>query len=276
MTTCNHSHHSRCEFCDLKGRMNVAVDGNGDPKALRPEADNPSRRGMLRGTVATGVGALVSAGWVGNSMARGEGGKLGVRNHYYVPATDKTVHWGYFSKSLKPQVEVESGDFVTLETLTHHAGDDFERIIKGDPGAESVFFWDKSRKGVNRRGAGSMNGKLGAGDGQGVHISTGPVLIKGAEEGDVPRSANHRRDTAPFGESHSPGQELRQQRCSVVGLPLQRTDHGAEEARGHHDLPDRRTRRQELGAGGSTTSSGRRRPTRTESCTRRSTTRASS
>ena len=185
MTTCNHPHHLRCKFCDPKGNINVAVDGNGDPQALRPDADNPSRRGILRGAVVTGVGALASAGWVGSSMARGEGGKLGPRNHYYVPATDKTVHWGYFSKSLKPQVEVESGDFVTLETLTHHAGDDFERMIKGDPGAESVFFWDKSRKGVARRGAGPMNGKLGAGDGQGVHICTGPVYVKGAEEGDV-------------------------------------------------------------------------------------------
>jgi acetamidase/formamidase len=188
MTTCNHPHHSHCEFCDPLGRMNVSVDGNGDPQALRPQADNPSRRGMLRGAVATGVGAvgaLGGAGWVGNAMARGEGGKLGLRNHYYVPATDKTVHWGYFSKNLKPQVEIESGDFVTLETLTHHAGDDFDRMIKGDPGAESVFFWDKSRKGVDRRGAGPMNGKLGAGDGQGVHICTGPVLIKGAEEGDI-------------------------------------------------------------------------------------------
>ena len=95
MTTCNHPHHSRCEFCDPLGRMNVAVDGNGDPQALRPKANNPSRRGMLRGAVATGVGAvgaLAGAGWTGNSMARGEGGKLGMSNHYYVPANDKTVH----------------------------------------------------------------------------------------------------------------------------------------------------------------------------------------
>ena len=95
MTTCSHPHHSRCEFCDPLGRMNVAVDGNGDPQALRPQADNPSRRGMLRGAVATGVGAagaLASAGWAGNSMARGEGGKPGMSNHHYVPANDKTVH----------------------------------------------------------------------------------------------------------------------------------------------------------------------------------------
>ena len=48
----------------------------------------------------------------------------GTSNHYYIPATDKTVHWGYFSKLLKPLVEVNSGDFVTIEALTHHANDD--------------------------------------------------------------------------------------------------------------------------------------------------------
>ncbi len=114
--------------------------------------------------------------------------KRGTLSHYHVPATDKTVHWGYFSKALKPLVEVESGDFVTIETLTHHANDDAERMVKGDPGAESVFYWDKKRKGVNRRGAGPMDASLfgrGAGEGLGVHICTGPVAVKGAQPGDI-------------------------------------------------------------------------------------------
>src|SRR5262249_58747654 len=87
---------------------------------------------------------------------------------HYVPATDKTVHWGYFSKSLKPVVEIDSGDLVTVEALTHHANDDAERMVRGDPGAESVFYWDKTRKGVDRRGAGPMKPTLfgrGAGEG---------------------------------------------------------------------------------------------------------------
>lgn len=50
------------------------------------------------------------------------------------------MHWGYFSKLLKPQIKVESGDLVTIEVLTHHADDDAERMIKGDLGAESVFY----------------------------------------------------------------------------------------------------------------------------------------
>ncbi len=103
-----------------------------------------------------------------------------------MPANDKTVHWGYFSKLLKPLIEVSSGDFVTIEVLTHHANDDAERMVKGDPGAESVFYWDRQRKGVNRRGAGPMNPTLfgrGAGEGLGVHICTGPVAVKGAMPG---------------------------------------------------------------------------------------------
>src|SRR5258705_6869675 len=112
----------------------------------------------------------------------------GTRNHYFVPANDKTVHWGYFSKLLKPQVEVTSGDFVTIEVLTHHANDDAERMVKGDPGAESVFYWDKQKKAVDRRCAGPMNPTLfgpGAGEGLGVHICTGPVAVKEAEPGDI-------------------------------------------------------------------------------------------
>ena len=98
------------------------------------------------------------------------------------------MHWGYFSKNLKPLVEVESGDFVTLETLTHHAADDLERMVKFDPGAESVYSWDKTRKGVNRRGAGPMDASLfgrGAGGGLegnwGVHAVVKKSLFAGGE-----------------------------------------------------------------------------------------------
>jgi len=61
-------------------------------------------------------------------------------------------------------------------------------MVKGDPGLESVFLWTKEKKGVNRRGAGPMDASLfgrGAGEGLGVHICTGPVYVRGAEEGDV-------------------------------------------------------------------------------------------
>lgn len=108
--------------------------------------------------------------------------------HHFIPANNETVHWGYFSKGLKPQAVVNSGDFVTLETLTHHANDDAERMVMDDPGAESVFRWKKNDKGVDRRGAGPIDASIlgrGAGEGFGVHVLTGPVYVCGAEPGDV-------------------------------------------------------------------------------------------
>ena len=108
--------------------------------------------------------------------------------HHHIPANAETVHWGYFSKNLKPVLAVHSGDLVTIETLTHHANDDAERMIKGDPGAESVFGWTKDKKNVDRRGAGPMDASVygrGAGEGFGVHILTGPIYVCGAEPGDI-------------------------------------------------------------------------------------------
>ena len=60
--------------------------------------------------------------------------------HHNLPANSETVHWGYFSKSLAPRLVVSSGDVVTVETLTHHAGDDLERMVEGDPGASDRTF----------------------------------------------------------------------------------------------------------------------------------------
>jgi acetamidase/formamidase len=151
-----------------------------------PSPAEPARRRFLKGALLTAGGAV---GLAGAGAALSEPAAAQARaNHYYVPATDKTVHWGYFSKLLKPVVEIDSGDFVTIEALTHHANDDAERMVKGDPGLESVFRWDKTGKGVDRRGAGPMDASVfgrGAGEGFGVHIMTGPVAIRGAEPGDV-------------------------------------------------------------------------------------------
>ncbi|MDB5789209.1 MAG: AraC family transcriptional regulator [Caballeronia mineralivorans] len=109
-------------------------------------------------------------------------------HHHLLRATANTVHWGYFSHNLKPVLEVDSGDTVTIEALTQHASDDWERMVAGDPGAESVFHWTAERKNVNRRGAGPMDASIfgrGAGEGFGVHICTGPIAVRHAEPGDV-------------------------------------------------------------------------------------------
>jgi acetamidase/formamidase len=109
----------------------------------------------------------------------------GRARHWYVPASDRTVHWGYFSRSLLPIVEAASGDYVTLECLTHQAGDDPARMISGDPGIESVYHWTRNQKNIMRRGAGPMDAPNGHGGGQGVHILTGPVRVRDAAPGDV-------------------------------------------------------------------------------------------
>ncbi len=162
--------------------------GVGEEPDIREEF-KVARRSFLRDAMAAG-GTAVAAGALGGSMAPSAFAQSakpgsGLTSHYYIPASANTVLWGYFSKSAKPVVEIESGDFVTIETLTHHANDDAERMVRGDPGAESVFFWDARKKGVNRRGIGPMDATVGAGGGEGVHICTGPVRIKGAEPGDI-------------------------------------------------------------------------------------------
>lgn len=108
--------------------------------------------------------------------------------HHHLPARADTVHWGYFSHAIAPTLTVNSGDIVTIETLTQHAYDDYERMIKGDSGAESVFLWTRDQKSVDRRGAGPADASIygrGNGEGFGVHILTGPVAVQGAKPGDI-------------------------------------------------------------------------------------------
>ncbi len=110
------------------------------------------------------------------------------RHHHHLAVSAERVHWGYFSRSLPPQIEIASGDTITVETLTQHASDDPELMIAGDAAALSVFGWTKAKKNVDRRGAGPMDASVfgrGAGEGFGVHICTGPVAIKDAQPGDV-------------------------------------------------------------------------------------------
>lgn len=108
--------------------------------------------------------------------------------HHHLLANDKTVHWGYFSHSLAPVLTIDSGDLVTIETLTQHAYDDYDRMIKGDSGAESVFHWTSEKKNVDRRGAGPADASIygrGNGEGFGVQICTGPIYVRNAKPGDV-------------------------------------------------------------------------------------------
>jgi len=83
---------------------------------------------------------------------------------HHLPATPETVHWGYFDPSLEPALTVESGDLVSIEALTHHAGDAPDLLM--DAGVERVFAQVQDR-------------------GPGPHLLTGPIAIAGARPGDV-------------------------------------------------------------------------------------------
>ncbi|MGF1627314.1 MAG: acetamidase/formamidase family protein [Alphaproteobacteria bacterium] len=152
--------------------------------------DPTCRRGLVPGaTLAMGVVALATA--LPAAAFAQEDACASLPDspaHYTLPATADSVHWGYFSQGLEPRLVVQSGDLVTIETLTHHANDDAARMIAGDPGAESVFAWTADGKGVDRRGAGPLDASVygrGAGEGFGVHILTGPIYVCGAEPGDI-------------------------------------------------------------------------------------------
>eukprot|EP00775_Hariotina_reticulata_P001825 gene1825-2159_t len=57
-----------------------------------------------------------------------------------------------FSESLKPNLVIPSGSEVTVEMITHHAGDDPDKMIKGDPGVEAIYEWG-AKMGISARGA---------------------------------------------------------------------------------------------------------------------------
>lgn len=108
--------------------------------------------------------------------------------HHYLNAIPEHLHWGYLNRNQKPVLRVHSGDYVTIETLTHHAADDYERMIDGDQTMQDVYEWKNSGKRIERRGAGPMDSSAlgrGAGEGFGVHICTGPIAIAGAKPGDI-------------------------------------------------------------------------------------------
>jgi acetamidase/formamidase len=156
---------------------------------FRGEIDAERRAFLKSAFYTSGAAAATAAG--GMSLVTPDVARAAARQqkaqpgYHYLAANADTVHWGYFSKDLTPRVEVDSGDIVTIEALTHHAGDDTDRMVKGDPGLESVYRWTSEEKAVKRRGAGSMDADVGAGGGLGVHICTGPVYVRGAEPGDI-------------------------------------------------------------------------------------------
>jgi hypothetical protein len=56
-----------------------------------------------------------------------------------LPLNSANVHWGFFSKELEPVLTVTSGQEVVVEMATHHACDDWDKMIAGDEGKGHRF-----------------------------------------------------------------------------------------------------------------------------------------
>lgn len=79
-------------------------------------------------------------------------------------ATPDTCFWGYLDATEAPVLQVESGDTITIEAVTHHSGDAPDLLM--DDGVRAI--WD---------------GIPEAERAPGVHIMTGPIEVAGAKAG---------------------------------------------------------------------------------------------
>eukprot|EP01025_Chloroclados_australasicus_P030113 TRINITY_DN3018_c0_g1_i6.p1 TRINITY_DN3018_c0_g1~~TRINITY_DN3018_c0_g1_i6.p1 ORF type:complete len:646 (-),score=73.75 TRINITY_DN3018_c0_g1_i6:226-2064(-) len=100
-----------------------------------------------------------------------------VESTTYLAANADTVRWGYYDPTATPQAYVKSGDTITVELVTHLSGHDYAKMIQGDEGVESIFYW--------LNGTTLEEKPVPKFAGTGVHIITGPIEVCGAEPGDV-------------------------------------------------------------------------------------------
>src|SRR5438094_2924070 len=110
-----------------------------------------------RSTLLAAVLAAFACSAIAQQQPAAKGGK-----HHTLPATLETVQWGWLDPNEKPKLTINSGDTVSVETMTHahdqiRPGVDMNRIVElrlANPGG-------------------------------GPHSVTGPIYANGAEPGDV-------------------------------------------------------------------------------------------
>jgi len=90
---------------------------------------NKSRRWVYR-LLAVSVGLWVAAMLSLGSLFFNYERVFTAAHHeeHLLPPNVETVHWGYFSQTIEPKLVVDSGDTVTVETLTHHTKDDIRHV----------------------------------------------------------------------------------------------------------------------------------------------------
>src|ERR1700760_607427 len=84
-----------------------------------------------------------------------------------LPAGAKTVHRGYFAATIKPALTIESGDTVTITTLSGNDDD----LPPADAGFSVLPAHSEVLAQVPK--------------GEGPHLMPGPIAVKGAEPGDA-------------------------------------------------------------------------------------------
>ena len=147
------------------------------------------RRSFLKSAfVAGGGAAALAAGGGALIQPASAQTRPGQPTYHYLPATDETVHWGYFSKLLKPLLEVDSGDY------RHHRDADPSRQRRrrahgqGRSRRRERLLWDQGQEGrrsprrrPDRRQAARPRRRRRL---RRPHLHR-PGLVRGAEPGDI-------------------------------------------------------------------------------------------
>jgi acetamidase/formamidase len=88
------------------------------------------------------------------------------QSEHRLAATPETCVWGYIDRDTPAVLEVDSGDIIEIEAVTHHAGDAPDLLM--DDGIRAIW-----------------SGIAEADRGPGVHVMTGPIAVRGARPGDT-------------------------------------------------------------------------------------------
>src|SRR6266446_5521695 len=116
-------------------------------------------------TVIASIRPLLAILLLGASSA-----PLAAQHFHHLPATPRTVAYGYYSAAATPVLRVASGDTVEVETLITNRADRLEAA-----GVAPAEVQQSLRDIVTQ-----VTDK-----GPGGHILTGPIFIEGADSGDV-------------------------------------------------------------------------------------------
>ena len=86
-------------------------------------------------------------------------------DHHTLPANSKTVHWGYWDAAREPILEIDSGDKVTIDSISGEP-DDLPPDHAGVTPEHLEILANCER-------------------GPGPHFLTGPIWVRNAEPGDT-------------------------------------------------------------------------------------------